>query len=118
MKTALDLGIHASYGTDCPVENSNPFPNVYCAVTRKDLTGKPEGGFNPQECVDVQSAIDSYTVESAYMEFKEDRKGRIKPGFYADIVVLDSDIFTVDPMKIKDILPVMTMVGGKVVYKK
>lgn len=118
MKTALDLGIHASYGTDCPVENSNPFPNVYCAVTRKDLVGKPEGGFNPQECVDVEAAIDSYTVESAYMEFKEDLKGRIKPGHYADMVVLDSDIFTVDPMKIKDILPVMTMVGGKVVYKK
>lgn len=118
MKTALDLGIHASYGTDCPVENCNPFPNVYCAVTRKDLVGKPEGGFNPQECVDVEAAIDSYTVESAYMEFKEDRKGRIKPGHYADIIVLDSDIFTVDPMQIKDILPVLTMVGGKVVYKK
>ena len=48
----------------------------------------------------------------------EDRKGRIKKGYYADLVLLDRDIFTVDPMEIKDILPEMTMVGGKVVYQK
>lgn len=118
MKTAKDLDIRASYGSDSPVEDCNPFPCVYCAVTRKDQTGFPEGGFYPEECVDVPDAIDSYTVESAYMEFKEDIKGRIKPGHYADMVVLDQDIFSVDPMKIKDILPVLTMVGGKVVYQK
>lgn len=118
MKTAMDLGIRASYGSDSPVEDCNPLPCVYCAVNRKDQTGFPEGGFFPNECVDVPAAIDSYTVESAYMEFKEDVKGRIKPGHYADMIVLDQDIFTVDPMKIKDILPVLTMVGGKVVYKK
>jgi predicted amidohydrolase YtcJ len=118
MKTAKDMDIRASYGSDCPVEDCNPFPCIYCAVTRKDLKGMPEGGFNPQECVDVATAIDAYTVESAYMEFKEGIKGRIKPGFYADMIVLDTDIFTVDPMKIKDILPDLTMVGGKVVYKK
>ncbi|NCB41604.1 MAG: amidohydrolase [Clostridia bacterium] len=118
MKTAKDMDIRASYGSDCPVEDCNPFPCIYCAVTRKDLKGMPEDGFNIQECVDVETAIDAYTVESAYMEFKENIKGRIKPGFYADMIVLDSDIFTIDPMKIKEILPVVTMVGGKVVYKK
>jgi predicted amidohydrolase YtcJ len=118
MKTAKDLDIRASYGSDCPVEDCNPFLCVYCAVNRKDLTGFPEGGFYPAECVDVPTAIDAYTVESAYMEFKEDVKGRIKPGHYADLVILDQDIFTVDPMKIKDILPVLTMVGGKIVYQK
>lgn len=118
MNTAKNMGIHASYGSDSPVEDCNPFPCIYCAVTRKDLTGLPEGGFNPQECVDVETAIDSYTVESAYMEFKEGIKGRIKPGFYADMIVLDKDIFSVNPMEIKDILPELTMVGGKVVYKR
>lgn len=118
MKTARDLDIRASYGSDSPVEDCNPFPCVYCAVNRKDQTGFPEGGFYPEECVDVPAAIDAYTVESAYMEFKEDVKGRIKPGHYADLVILDQDIFTVDPMKIKDILPVLTMVGGKIVYQK
>lgn len=118
MKTAKEMGIHASYGSDSPVENCNPFSCLYCAVTRKDLKGFPEGGFYPNECVDVATAIDAYTVESAYLEFKENIKGRIKPGFYADMIVLDQDIFTVDPMKIKDILPELTMVGGKIVYEK
>ena len=48
----------------------------------------------------------------------ENKKGRIKEGFYADMVILDKDIFTVDPSEIKDIQPILTMVGGKVVYEK
>lgn len=68
--------------------------------------------------MDVETAIDAYTMESAYAEFQEDVKGRLKPGYYADMVLLDRDIFTVDPMEIKDILPVMTVVGGKVVYQR
>lgn len=110
------MGAHVSYGTDCPVEACNPFPNIYMAVTRKNREGKPEGGFYPSECVSVSDAIDAYTIESAYAEFMEDRKGRIKAGYYADLVLLDRDIFTVDSMEIKDIQPEMTMVGGKVVY--
>ncbi len=114
----MKKGAHVSFGTDCPVEDCNPFPNIYMAVTRKDKEGKPAGGFYPEECVDVASAIDAYTIESAYGEFMEDKKGRIKEGYYADMVLLDRDIFTVDPMEIKDILPVMTMVGGRIVYER
>jgi len=117
-KTAEDLGIHVSYGTDSPVENCNPYPNIYSAVTRKDKTGFPENGFFPQECVDIYTAIDAYTAGSAYNEFREADKGRIKPGFLADMVILDTDIFTCDPMKIRDILPVMTIVDGKVAFEK
>ena len=112
------MGVHLSYGTDCPVEDCNPFPNIYMAVTRKDRQGRPAGGFYPGECVDVETAIDAYTMETAYAEFQEDVKGRLKPGYYADMILLDRDIFTVDPMEIKDILPVMTVVGGKVVYQR
>lgn len=112
------MGAHVSYGTDCPVENCNPFPNICMAVTRKNKAGQPEGGFYPAECVDVYDAVDAYTAESAYAEFMEDRKGRIKAGYYADMVLLDRDIFTIDPMEIKDIQPDMTMVGGRVVYSR
>lgn len=117
-KTLKDLGAHVAYGTDAPVEDSNPFHNIYMAVTRCDRNGNPLGGFYPEEKVDVYEAIDAYTVESAYVEFAEDKKGRIKEGFYADMVLLDKDIFTIDPMEIKDILPVMTMVGGEIVYRQ
>lgn len=116
--TMAQLGAHVAYGTDCPVESCNPFPCIYSAVTRKDKYGMPEGGFFPNECVDVETAIDAYTIGSAYAQFMENEKGRIKPGFVADMVMLDKDIFTCDPMEIRDILPVLTMVGGETVYKK
>lgn len=116
--TLQQSGVHVSYGTDCPVEDCDPFQNIYMAVTRKDLNGYPEGGYFPQECVDVETAVDAYTLESAYAEFQENVKGRIQPGYLADMVVLDRDIFTVDLDEIKDISPVMTMVGGKVVYER
>lgn len=117
-KTVADLGGKVSYGTDSPVEDCDPFPNLYSAVTRKDQTGWPEGGFYPQECVTVEEAVDAYTIGSAYNEFKEDYKGRLKPGYLADLVVLDTDIFTCDPMDIRTANPVLTMVGGEVAWRK
>ena len=117
-KTVEELGGWVSYGTDSPVEDCNPFPNIYSAVTRKDKNGWPEGGFFPEECVDVARAVDAYTLGSAYNEFRERDKGRIKPGFLADMVVLDTDIFTCDPMEIRNILPVMTIVGGRIAWEK
>jgi len=116
--TLAKMGAHISYGTDSPVENCNPFPNIYSAVTRKDKNGWPKEGFYAAECVRVEDAIDAYTFGSAYNEFKEDRKGRIKNGYLADMTVLDRDIFTCDPMEIREILPVMTIVSGDVVYNK
>ncbi len=117
-KTAEDLGIHVSYGTDAPVESLNPFPNIYSAVTRCDLKGFPEGGFVPQEKVTLEQAIDAYTTGSAYCEFKEDIKGRIKEGFLADFTVLDRDIFTIKTGEIKEIKAAMTIIGGEVVFKQ
>ena len=66
----------------------------------------------------MQTAVDAYTYESAWAQGMEGVKGRIKPGYYADLTVLDHDIFTCDPMLIKDTLPVLTMCGGKFTYRK
>ncbi len=60
-KTMRAMGIHVSYGTDSPVEDCNPLVNLYVAVTRKDMAGKPEGGWYPDECEDIQTAVDAYT---------------------------------------------------------
>lgn len=112
------LGAQLSFGTDSPVEDCDPFANLYTAVTRKDHTGAPEGGFFPQECVDIYDAVDAYTLGSAHAEFREQDKGRLKPGYLADFVVLDTDLFTCDPMDIRSANPVLTVVGGEVAWRK
>lgn len=116
--TLYNLGAQLSLGTDSPVEPCDPFPNIYCAVNRLDLDGNPKGGFNSSEKMDLQDAIDAYTIGSAYNEFKEDFKGRLEPGYVADLIVLDKDIFIINPLEIKDIKVDMTMVDGEFVYKK
>jgi predicted amidohydrolase YtcJ len=113
------LGVHASYGTDCPVESMNPLEGIACAVTRKDpATDYPPGGFFPEERVDVYTAVDNYTIESAYANFEENRLGRIKEGYLADLVLLDRDIFTLPPEEIPRAKTLWTMVGGEVVYRQ
>ncbi|SCG82188.1 hypothetical protein DW1_0577 [Proteiniborus sp. DW1] len=116
--TLKKLGAPISFSTDAPVEDCNPFPNIYCAVTRKRINGKPEGGFNPSEKMSIEDTIDAYTIGSAFNEFKEDFKGRLKPGYVADLIVLDSDIFTIDESYIKDIKVEKTMIDGKFVFER
>lgn len=116
--TLYKSGVPISLGTDAPIEDCNPFPNIYCAVTRLGLDGKPEGGFYPKERMKLTDAIDAYTFGSAYNEFKEAYKGRLKEGYLADLIILDRDIFTIDEKEIKDIKVDKTMVHGKFVYEK
>lgn len=116
-RTAQQMGIHVSYGTDAPVEDFQPFDNLYSAVTRRDLNGYPAGGFCPQECVSVADAVDAYTIGGAYQQFMEDKKGRLKPGYYADFVVLDTDIFSCEPEAIRRTKPHMTVIGGEIVFR-
>lgn len=101
-----------------PLRTATPFPTYTPPLPERIKNGWPEGGFFPKECVDVCTAIDAYTAGSAYAQFMENEKGRIKPGFMADMVILDKDIFTCDPMEIRNILPVMTIVGGEIVYER
>ena len=112
------LGIHASYGTDAPVEDISTMDNLHCAVNRQDLNAQPPGGYNPAECVSLAAAIDNYTVESAYTSFEEDKKGRIIVGHLADMCVLDKDIFTIDPADIRHVQVKMTILGGQIVYTR
>ena len=110
------MGVHVSYGTDCPVEDLNPYNNLFCAVTRKGFEG--DKVYLPEEKVDIYTAIDNYTVGSAFACNDENGRGRLKEGFLADFVVLDSDIFTIPEDDIKDVRPVATYVGGVATYTK
>ncbi|MGI6607840.1 MAG: amidohydrolase [Erysipelotrichaceae bacterium] len=117
-KTALDYGIRCSLGTDCPVEDLNPFANIHCAVNRQDLKYQPKDGYYPKEKLTVQQAIDSYTIGSSYQQLMENTKGKLQKGYLADYVILDKDIFTCDKRDIKNIVVLETVVGGKTVYRR
>ena len=106
-----------SLSTDAPIEDVNPFDNLYSAVTRLRIDETPSGGFYPKEKMSIEDAIDGYTIGSAYNQFQEDFKGRIKEGYVADLIVLDRDIFTIDPIEIKDVKVEKTMIDGSFVYE-
>jgi predicted amidohydrolase YtcJ len=117
--TMEKLGVLTSYGTDSPVESMNPLAGIACAVTRKNPERDyPPGGFFPGERVDVYTAVDNYTAGSAHANFDENRVGRIKKGYLADLVLLDGDIFTLPPEEIPRARVLWTMVGGETVYRR
>lgn len=116
--TIARAGGHVAYGSDAPMIDTNPFHNIYAAVTRKGLTNPQFGEYYPDERIDRETAIDAYTIESAYVEFLEDRKGRIREGYYADMVLLSNDVFTCPEEEIPDIVSDMTVIKGEVVYTR
>ncbi|MGA8264761.1 MAG: amidohydrolase [Ignavibacteriaceae bacterium] len=113
----LKAGVIVDFGTDFPVVTLNPMVGLYMAVTRRTSDGKNPNGLEPQEKISIEQAIKCYTLNSAYAEYQENKKGSIEPGKLADLVVLDKDILTIDPVKIKDVKVAMTVLGGKVIYK-
>ena len=115
-KTLKDLGVKISLGSDCPVEPFDPLPNIYCAVTRKDLRGFPKGGYLAEQALSVQEAVFAYTSGSAYCSNEENVKGQLREGFYADMIVLNKDIFSIAPEGIPDARVLMTVVAGKIIY--
>lgn len=115
-RTLADLGIHLSMGTDCPVEDMNPIANIYSAVTRKSIAHPELPAWHPEEALTLDEAIRFYTEASAYASGDEDRKGKIKKGYLADMTVLDRDIYAVPVEEIKDIKVAMTVVGGQITY--
>jgi len=116
-----DSGAVVSFGSDSPGTNAsryylNPMLGLYAAVTRKTLSGQPEGGWFPQEKLTIEEAIRAYTLNTAYAGYEEHMKGTITVGKLADFVVLSDDLLTMDPDDIKDVTAVRTVVGGRVVY--
>lgn len=115
-RTFLNHGVRLALGTDWNVAPLNPMLGLYAAVTRATLDGKNPNGWFPEQKLTVAEAVEAYTMGSAYAEFQEKEKGSITPGKLADMVLLSDDIFTIDPVKIRDIKIMTTWVGGKVVW--
>lgn len=109
-------GVRLAGGSDFPVESENPLLGFYAAVTRQDLLGNPPGGWRPQEKLTRAEALALFTSDAAWAAFEEDRRGRIAPGFEADLTVLAADPMTAPEKEIPSIPAVLTMVGGRVAW--
>jgi predicted amidohydrolase YtcJ len=116
-RTFLDNGVKLAFGSDWTVAPLNPLLGLYAAVTRATLDGKNPNGWFPEQKLTLAEAIEAYTMGSAYAEFREKEKGSLTPGKLADIVVLDTDLFSVAPDKIKEANVRWTFVGGKLVHE-
>jgi hypothetical protein len=120
-QSLLASGARIAAGSDTPafpVVYNNPLWGIHAAVTRQDGEGKPEGGWYPAERVSRMDALKMYTVNPAYAAFEEDLKGSLSPGKLADLTVLSKDILTIPEDEIRATEVVMTVLGGKVVYRK
>ena len=116
-RSLLDSGATLAFGTDWDVAPLNPLVSIKAAVTRQTLDGKHPSGWVPEQKISVQEAVHAYTMGSAYAEFEEGRKGSITAGKFADLVLIDRDIFKTDPAEIENARVLLTVVGGRVVYE-
>jgi predicted amidohydrolase YtcJ len=117
-QSLLKSGARIVNGTDAPVEPLDPIPCFYASVTRKTLKGEPEKGYEPEEKMTREQALRSYTLDAAYGAFQENIKGSIESGKLADFTVFSQDMMTVPENELLTTSVVMTIIGGKVVYKK
>ncbi|MBN2667458.1 MAG: amidohydrolase [Bacteroidales bacterium] len=116
-RSLLNAGARLAFGTDYQVEPLNPMEGLYAAVTRKDRLGEEGEGWFPEEKLTMEEAIELYTLGSAYAQFMEDRKGIIKPGYLADIVITDRDLLTIPEDQIMKTKVDYTITGGRVVWE-
>lgn len=117
-QSLLKTGAKIANGTDAPVEPVNPIPSFYASITRQTLEGTPEGGYEPHERMTREQALRSYTLDAAYAAFMDSVTGSIAEGKLADFIVHSKDIMKVDPAEILNAEVELTVVGGKIRYRK
>jgi hypothetical protein len=116
-RSLRDSGATLAFASDWNVGEMEPEIGIYTALTRKGLDGKPEGGWIPDQTIDIETAVKGYTITGAWANFVEGNRGSLIAGKYADLVLLNGDIFSMPPDKIKDVNVVWTVVGGKEAYR-
>lgn len=109
-KSIIDAGIIMASGSDSPIEDPDIISGLHALVTRN--------GFVPEQCITMEEALKTYTINGAYAAFEENIKGSIEVGKLADFVILDRNPLEVKNDEIKDIQIIETIIRGKTVFKK
>ncbi len=116
--TLLNNETMLAFGTDWDVAPLNPLEGIYAAVTRQTLDNKNPNGWVPKEKITVKEALKCYTANGAFAGFQENKLGVLKENMLADFIVLDKDIFEINPMEIKNVKVLHTIVGGEEMYAR
>lgn len=117
-RTLLNNKTMVGFGTDWDVAPLNPLEGIYAAVSRRTLDNKNPDGWVPSEKITVKEAVTCYTANGAFAGFQEDKFGVLKANMLADFVVLDQNIFEINPIEIKNVKVIRTVVGGKEMFVK
>jgi predicted amidohydrolase YtcJ len=115
-KDMLDAGITLALGSDCPVADPNPFYGIHAAVTRQNKDQHPTGGWYPAQKLTVEQAVWGYTMGPTMATGRQAHQGTLTPGKLGDLIVVDRDIFNINPAEIANTQVRMTILGGQVVY--
>ncbi|MHB2169905.1 amidohydrolase [Alsobacter sp. R-9] len=116
LRTWFDLGLKPATGSDAPVCDPNPFPNFHAMLTRKTWKGTV---MDESQRVSIEDALQAYTEHGAFAQKRESVKGRLAPGFLADVAVFSRNLLTADPAEIlKDTRCDLAILGGRVVYEQ
>jgi predicted amidohydrolase YtcJ len=116
IKSVQDAGGMIAFGSDWSVSTANPFPQIETAVTRRDAAGEPTPEFTPGERIDLESALVAFTINAAFLNKHDDQTGSIEVGKLADLIVIDRNLFDIDPADISETRVLLTLFGGEPVY--
>ncbi|MEN9572091.1 MAG: hypothetical protein RL172_3322 [Bacteroidota bacterium] len=106
------------YSSDWPAcATPIPIRGLHNAVNRRTINGIPAGGWVPAQKVSITDALVAYTQGGAYASFDEKEKGKLQPGYLADIIVFSQDLFSIAPMDIYKTHIELTIMDGKIVYR-
>ncbi|GIN91278.1 hypothetical protein J22TS1_23290 [Siminovitchia terrae] len=117
IKSLVQSGAPMALGSDFPVVELNPMLEIYRAVTRLHNDGEPKGGWNPAEKITLAEALRYYTLGTAYGNFMEDVLGTIEVGKYADVVVMDRNLFATELEEMLEAKVKLTILNGQVIYE-
>jgi predicted amidohydrolase YtcJ len=116
-QSLLKSGAIICGGSDAPVERGEPMIEFYAAVSRKSIKGETADGWNPEQAVSREQALQMFTLAPAYAAFEENDKGSLEPGKLADLTILSADIMKIPEPEILTTKCEMTVVGGEIVYE-
>jgi predicted amidohydrolase YtcJ len=116
IKSLQDAGATIAFGSDWSVSTANPWHQIETAITRKDAINDDMESFIPEERIDLDTAITAFTINAAFVNRKEETTGSIEVGKYADMVVIDQNLFEIEPEAISDTNALLTLFEGRPVF--